>query len=203
MSVCEQRGDREQHSVWEPHCSVLDSVLRYIVTIYRVATSCQAPEARSSVVPRPDRTVATAPLPAGAGVSEALACAGTLPVMAGQIDYTLQRRAVLREFRSGLRSRLDICDAHPELMRAARYVGRELSSECPVCERENLRLVAYVYGDGLRRHRANGRCITQPRELEKLGSKVDEFRCYEVEVCPDCSWNHLFRSYLLGRRHAS
>lgn len=122
--------------------------------------------------------------------------------MVGQIDYTLQRRAVLREFRRGLKSRLDICDAHPELMRAARYVGTDTERECPVCEGAHLRLVSYVYGDALRRHRANGRCITTARELEQLETKVDEFTCYEVEVCPECSWNYLSRSYLLGRRHA-
>lgn len=122
--------------------------------------------------------------------------------MSGQVDYTLQRRAILREFRKGLRSRLDICDAHPELMRAARYVGATASSECPVCEGRNLRLVSYVYGDALKRHRADGRCITRTEELERLGAVVDEFTCYEVEVCTDCSWNHLSRSYLLGRRHA-
>lgn len=122
--------------------------------------------------------------------------------MGGQVDYTLQRRAVLQEFRKGLKSRPDICDAHPELMRAARYVGTETERQCPVCERRNLRVVAYVYGDALRRHKANGRCITTDTELRQLDEKVEEFTCYEVEVCPDCSWNHLFRSYLLGRRHA-
>lgn len=122
--------------------------------------------------------------------------------MGGQVDYSLQRRALLREFRAGLKSRLDICDAHPELMRAARYVGAESSRSCPVCENSRLRLVSYVYGDALKRHRANGRCITHDEELERLGAKVDEFTCYEVEVCTDCSWNHLSRSYLVGRRHA-
>jgi hypothetical protein len=120
----------------------------------------------------------------------------------GQVDYTLQRRAVLRDLRSGLRSELDVCDAHPELMRAARHVGAETERPCPVCETGRLRMVAYVYGDGLRRLKANGRCITRSEELEALEEKVDEFTCYEVEVCPDCSWNHLFRSVLLGRRHA-
>ncbi len=122
--------------------------------------------------------------------------------MAGQVDYSLQRRALLRDYRNGVKSRLDLCDAHPELMRAARYVGAETERDCPVCEEARLRVVSYVYGDALRRHRANGRCITRTEELERLGEKVDEFTCYEVEVCPHCSWNHLFRSYLLGRRHA-
>lgn len=122
--------------------------------------------------------------------------------MGGQVDYSLQARAILRAYREGLKSRLDICDAHPELMRAARYVGTEAARDCPVCENGGLRLVSYVYGDGLRRIRANGRCITRSDELEQLGAKVDEFTCYEVEVCTDCSWNHLARSFLLGRRYA-
>ena len=122
--------------------------------------------------------------------------------MGGQVDYTLKRRAILRDYRAGFTSRLDICDAHPELMRAARYIGREIAEECPVCEQAKLRVVAYVFGDALRRHHANGRCITGFDELERLGEKVDEFTCYEVEVCTACSWNHLARSYLLGRQHA-
>jgi hypothetical protein len=58
----------------------------------------------------------------------------------------------------------------------------------------------YVYGDALKA--ANGRCITSPVELERLGEVCEEFACYVVEVCTECSWNHLIRSYLLGRRHA-
>lgn len=146
------------------------------------------------------------------GSAVALAGIGTLRAMGfpspsgaperGSVDYSLQRRAILREYQEGVRSKLDICDAHPELMRAARYVGRELAEACPVCDSGRLRSVAYVYGDGLRRHNANGRCITGADELMRLGEKVDEFTCYEVEVCTECSWNHLARSYLLGRRHA-
>ena len=36
----------------------------------------------------------------------------------GVVDYTLAKRALLRDFRQGLLSRLEICDAHPELLRA-------------------------------------------------------------------------------------
>jgi hypothetical protein len=114
-------------------------------------------------------------------------------------DYALARRAVLRDLRSGRLTRLDVCDAHPELVRAARYVGARAPHPCPVCASSGLSLVSYVYGDGLRA--ANGRCITQPGELEKLGAAHDEFTCYLVEVCPDCGWNHLTRRELHGRRH--
>ena len=67
----------------------------------------------------------------------------------GVVDYTLAKRALIRDFRTGLLSRLEICDAHPELLRAARYLGVEASRPCPVCKRFELRLLAYVYADGL------------------------------------------------------
>jgi len=40
-------------------------------------------------------------------------------------------------------------------------------------------------------------------ELAKLGARHDEFACYDVEVCLDCRWNHLRRSSMHGRSHAS
>lgn len=120
--------------------------------------------------------------------------------MRRQIDYRLARRATLRDWRRGRLSRLDVCDAHPELVRAARNVGEESHLNCPICEKVKLRLVSYVYGDGLKG--ANGRCITNASELERLGRACDEFACYVVEVCTECSWNHLSRSFLVGRRHA-
>src|SRR5207249_3687850 len=75
----------------------------------------------------------------------------------GVVDYTLAKRALLRDFRRGLLSRLEICDAHPELIRAARYLGAEASRPCPVCGGFELRLLAYVYADGLQRN--NGRAF--------------------------------------------
>jgi Family of unknown function (DUF5318) len=116
-------------------------------------------------------------------------------------DYALARRAVLRDFRSGALTRLDVCDAHPELMRAAQNIGVDLDDQCPVCGEANLRLVKYVYGDKLKQ--ANGRAITDNAELLKLGASCDEFACYDVEVCLDCKWNHLRRQSLHGRLHAS
>ena len=35
-------------------------------------------------------------------------------------------------------------------------------------------------------------------ELNALAARVDEFTVYVVEVCQDCSWNHLLRSFVLG-----
>jgi len=116
-------------------------------------------------------------------------------------DYALARRAVLRDFQRGSLTRLEVCDAHPELMRAAQCIGTDLSDECPVCGAESLRLVSYVYGEKLKQ--ANGRAISTADELAKLGATCDEFACYDVEVCVDCRWNHLRRQSLHGRLHAS
>jgi Family of unknown function (DUF5318) len=116
-------------------------------------------------------------------------------------DYALARRAVLRDFQRGALTRLDVCDAHPELMRAASCIGTDLDDECPVCGNPNLRLVTYVYGDKLKQ--ANGRAISNDAELRKLGTQIDEFACYDVEVCVECRWNHLRRQSLHGRLHAS
>ena len=118
----------------------------------------------------------------------------------GYVDYALARRAVLRDLRAGRRDRTDVCDAHPELLRAGRNVGDEADADCPVCGSGRLRLVSYVYGDALRH--ANGRCIATPGELEKLVATHEEFSRYVVEVCVDCRWNHLRRHELHGRRYA-
>jgi hypothetical protein len=116
------------------------------------------------------------------------------------VDYALARRAVLRDLRTGKRARLDVCDAQPELLRAARNLGEPLDSDCPVCGADGLVLVSYVYGDGLRR--ANGRCIETEEELAQLDATCEEFSRYVVEVCVECHWNHLQRHELHGRRHA-
>jgi hypothetical protein len=116
----------------------------------------------------------------------------------GEIDYRLARRHVVAEFKRGRLSRLDVCDAHPELLRAARNVGEAASERCPICEGEQLTLVSFAFGARLPAH---GRCLTSRDELRRLSSRSQELACYVVEVCPDCSWNHLARTFLVGRRN--
>ena len=70
----------------------------------------------------------------------------------GVIDYTLAKRALIRDARRGTLSVADLCDAHPELMRAAKHVGEATTSDCPVCGRDKLVLLAYVYGSSLGRN---------------------------------------------------
>jgi hypothetical protein len=112
------------------------------------------------------------------------------------VDYGLARRAALRELRSGRASTLDVCDAHPYLLRAARYHGESTDRDCPVCAREPLVEVTYTYGDCFR-EATNGR-VRQRADLAELAQEHPEFTVYVVEVCRGCSWNHLTVSYVLG-----
>lgn len=109
------------------------------------------------------------------------------------VDYTLVKRALLRDFRRGLLSRFDICDAHPDLMRAARHIGEASMRECPVCDGRGLRLLAYVFADEL--DRDNGRVWELERAL-RLAAECRDGTCYVVEVCTDCSWNHLSEAFV-------
>jgi hypothetical protein len=107
--------------------------------------------------------------------------------MEGIVDYSLARRSVLRDFRAGRTSRLEICDAHPELIRAARYCGEKTSQSCPVCGHGSLTLVSYAFSDELKR--SNGG-VWNREDVAPL-RKLREARLYTIEVCVDCSWNHL------------
>ena len=154
---------------------------------------------------RPVKSEQTAPI--GSGREGRPACCTrlgdlgpTLRAVRRHVDYALARRAVLRDLRAGRLDRIDVCDAHPELVRAGRHIGEPASGDCPVCGDTDLRLVSYVYGDKLRQ--ANGRCISGPNELARLEARYEEFSCYVVEVCVECRWNHLHRRELHGRRHA-
>jgi hypothetical protein len=118
----------------------------------------------------------------------------------GLVDFRLARNAVVSEFRKGRLSRLDVCDAHPELLRAARNCGEATAQPCPVCEAEDLVTVSYVFGARLP---ASGRCVTSRGELAKLHRTGRDLACYVVEVCPGCAWNHLLRSFPVGRARAS
>lgn len=114
------------------------------------------------------------------------------------VDYTLARRSVLASVRRGTMGTSDVCDAHPELLRAARNIGSVDDHRCPICSHEALRHVSYVYGEELKRN--NGRVVYPTEWLAELAAEHDQFTCYVVEVCTDCAWNHLVRSYEAGRR---
>ena len=114
---------------------------------------------------------------------------------AGQIDYRLARRHLVAEYKRKRLSKRDVCDAHPELLRAARNMGQRTTELCPICEDEDLVTVTFAFGPRLPSH---GRCVASREELAKLAARPGEVACYVVEVCPACSWNHLVRTFVLG-----
>jgi hypothetical protein len=111
------------------------------------------------------------------------------------IDYSLARRATLVDLMTGAGSTADVCDAHPYLLRAAKHHGEPTDRDCPICRRDKLTHVTYVYGEELGPY--SGR-IRATAELEAMAREHGEFRVYVVEVCQSCGWNHLRLSYVLG-----
>ena len=115
----------------------------------------------------------------------------------GQVDYRLARNSILREFQRGRLSRIDVCDAHPELLRVARGIGEPTGVPCPICEDPGLVHVSYAFGPRLP---PGGSAFASAAELAKLTRRAGEVACYVVEVCTACSWNHLARAFAAGRR---
>jgi hypothetical protein len=111
------------------------------------------------------------------------------------VDYGLAKRAAVQSLRSGQVGTDDLCDAHPYLLRAARYHGEATQRPCPVCERRNVTNVTYVYGDEL--GKTAGR-VKGTSDLLAMAREYAEFRVYVVEVCQGCAWNHLTVSFVLG-----
>jgi hypothetical protein len=111
------------------------------------------------------------------------------------VDYALQRRALLAGVYSGRVGTMDVCDATPYLLRAAKFHGQPSDVTCPVCRKEALTRVSWVYGDELKHAAGSARA---PEELSRMAALFEEFTVYVVEVCRTCGWNHLVQSYVLG-----
>jgi hypothetical protein len=121
--------------------------------------------------------------------------AAPLGTQRGSVDYSLQRRALLREVLSNRVGVYEVCDASPYLMSAARFHGDPTDERCPICRRENLTHVNYIYGDELKTSAGQARSRA---ELPMLESTWREFQVYVVEVCRGCGWNHLVEQFVLG-----
>ncbi len=114
----------------------------------------------------------------------------------GEVDYRLARQSLISEYRKGRIARNEVCDAHPELRRNAAACGVPTTRPCPICEGSDLVLVTYLFGTRLP---AAGRCVSKRGELAGFAKRAGTFTTYVVEVCPECWWNHLVRSFPIGR----
>lgn len=115
------------------------------------------------------------------------------------IEYGIVRRALLGALAAGSLTRDEICDAHPELVRAATHLGRRSGESCPVCSEAELREVTYVFGARLP---SGGTCPSTRGELLKLERREEPVQCYAVEVCVACHFHHLARKWSAGGRRA-
>jgi hypothetical protein len=97
----------------------------------------------------------------------------------GRIDYRMQRRAQLRDLAAGLRAREDVCDAHPDLVRAGIHIGTKLTEPCPVCSDVTISHVTYVFeGKGARN--PGGRAVPREslaRQAERHGAEPGRPAC--------------------------
>jgi hypothetical protein len=113
---------------------------------------------------------------------------GSLRGNGAVVDHRLSRRHLINEFRRGRLRQDQVCDAHPELIRAARNIGAPASIACPICDEQHLKLVTYVFGPKLPSH---GRCVSTAKELQALNARPDELTAYVVEACVSCKWHRV------------
>ena len=113
------------------------------------------------------------------------------------VEFGLVRHALLAKVAAGTVRYEDVCDAHPELVRAAKNVGRRTGETCPLCGDVELVEVTYVFGARLP---AGGTCPTSRADLLKLERREDPVQCYAVEVCVGCNFHHLVRKWVAGGR---
>ena len=145
----------------------------------------------------PGRTVEVSRVPSVFMAFTAGALRGGDSGARGIVDHRLARRMLINEVRRGRVPLDEVCDAHPELIRAARNVGNETQSECPICEKVNLRLITYVFGHGIG---PQGRCVSTAKDMRSLNAHPEDLNAYVVEACIECKWHHLLRILPVGGR---
>ena len=107
----------------------------------------------------------------------------TEPVRSGVVEYGLVRHGVVESLRKGKVSREDVCDAHPELLRAAQHIGVPTERACPVCDAASTTEVTYVFGSRLP---PGGTCPATRAELDRLERREEPVVCFAVEACTAC-----------------
>jgi len=125
---------------------------------------------------------------------------GVASFRSGLVDHRMARRHLINEYHRGRLGREEVCDAHPELIRAARGVGKQTETRCPICVEANLVLVTYVFGPRLAAH---GKVVADNNELAQFHRRPEEYTAYVVEACCSCRWHHLVRVLPIGGQRAN
>ncbi|WP_083880031.1 DUF5318 family protein [Corynebacterium ulceribovis] len=108
-----------------------------------------------------------------------------------ELDRSLLRTTVLRQWRAGEEVTPAVIPADRQLINSARDLGVPSEKPCPVCGRDSLRLVLWVYGEHLGQISGTARALV---EVEQLVANFGEVTVHEVEVCTSCRWNFLLRA---------
>jgi hypothetical protein len=124
----------------------------------------------------------------------------SVPGVRQVVDYALQRRALLADVSAGRVATVDACDAGVYLLQAASHHGRPTTRTCPLCRRDPLVEVHWIFGERLGGAAGSARSAD---EISRLADAISEFTVHVVEVCRSCRWNHLVQSYVLGTDDAS
>jgi Family of unknown function (DUF5318) len=111
---------------------------------------------------------------------------------AGVVDHRMARHALVEEFRRGRLAQHEVCDAHPELRRAAEHISRRTTEICPICADRFLVLVTYAFGPHLPK---SGYAVEDRADMDKVRRTTTECTCYVIEVCTGCGWNHLLQTF--------
>lgn len=104
------------------------------------------------------------------------------------ISHRLERAQVLRAWRAGRKKREALQDADFLLLAAAQHHGSPVDQPCPMCEKQTLRVLLWVYGEELGRKSGSARSL---EEITQYASEGRTFSVHTVEVCSTCKWNHL------------
>ena len=111
------------------------------------------------------------------------------------VDYALARRAALARVRAGTVALAQVCDADTYLLRAAKFHGVGTDRPCPICRKEQVTLVSWVFGPKVGGSSGTAR---SEAEIAELDARAPEFTVHVVEVCRTCRWNYLVQSYVAG-----
>ena len=115
--------------------------------------------------------------------------------MRSVVDYALARRATLKSVLAGRTTVADVCDAHPYLLRAAKFHGEPTEDPARSAGKPGSPTSPTYTGTNSASTRDGSR---RARELDEMAPEYGEFQVYVVEVCQSCGWNHLASSYVLG-----
>ena len=111
------------------------------------------------------------------------------------VDHALARRQAILEIRRTGGFAFDGSDTDPYLLRAAAHYGVATDRDCPICQKQQLVDLTYVYSREL--GYASGRA-RRPSELAGLAMNHGFLRVFTLEVCQGCGWNHVITTYMLG-----